>query len=71
MDPVIFLSLSKQPARLQQDKRAESLLTPLLFIYFEASGRIWLPPREAELAEGLLRWCSGQMAAGNPQGNAD
>lgn len=80
MDPVIFLALSKQcicadPARLHQNKRAAALLAPFLFIYFEASGGepggIRLPHLEAGLAEGLLRWCVGQMARGNPQGNAD
>ena len=79
MDAVIFLALSKQRisadlARLHQNKRAAALLALLLFIYFEASGGepggIRLPPREAGLAEGLLRWCIGQMARGNPQGNA-
>lgn len=81
MDPDIFLALSKQCisadlARLHENKTAVALLAPFFNLFlFEASGAepggIRLPPWEAGLAEGLLRWRIGQMAGGNPQGNAD
>jgi len=55
-----------------KDRRLFSLAC-YLFILWQAVGSLvvfQLPPWEAGLAEGLLRWCFWQMAGGNPQGNA-